>query len=58
MRAEREPASREAMELNFLELDLNRLDDEIKASQSSGGQPPVDLQRRRAELAERVFGRA
>ncbi|MGH2955159.1 MAG: DNA primase [Solirubrobacterales bacterium] len=54
MRAEREPASREAMELNFLELERALLDDQIAAAETNGGEPPVDLQRRRAELTERI----
>ena len=57
MRAEREPAPRAAMESNFLELDLKRIEDQIDAAVRAGGDLPVDLQRRRAELAERVFGR-
>src|SRR5204862_7597548 len=57
MRAEREPATREAMENNFLELDLRRVEDRIAAAERAGGSPPVDLQRQRAALKERVFGR-
>jgi DNA primase len=54
MRADEEPASPEAMELSFLELERARLDDEIAATQTNGGAPPVELQRRRAELTERI----
>ena len=54
MSAEREPASREAMELNFLELDLAMVERKIEAASAGGGDPPVDLQRRRAALAERI----
>jgi hypothetical protein len=57
MRAEREPASRAAMENNFLELDLRRVEDLIAAAERAGGSPPVELQRARAALKERVFGR-
>jgi DNA primase len=57
MRAEREPASREAMENNFLELDLRLVEDRIAAAERTGGSPPVELQRQRAALKERVFGR-
>ena len=57
MSAEREPASREAMELNLLELDRAMVEDQIAAAKRTGAPPPVDLQRQRAELAERVFGR-
>jgi hypothetical protein len=54
MRAEREPGGREAMELNFLQLEQAMIEGRIQASRAEGGDPPVDLQRRRAELAERI----
>ena len=54
MRSEREPASAEAMELSFLELERAKVDDEIAAAGANGAPPPVDLQRRRAELTERI----
>ena len=54
MRAEEEPASAEAMELSLLELEVAKLDDEIAAAATNGGAPPVELQRRRAELTERI----
>ena len=54
MRAEREPAGAEAMELNYLWLELGRLDDRISAARADAGTPPVDLQRHRAELTERI----
>jgi DNA primase len=54
MLAEREPASREAMELNFLELERALVDDRIAAARAGGEELPVDLQRRRGELAERI----
>jgi DNA primase len=57
MTAEREPATREAMELNFLELDLRMVEDRIAAAERAGEDPPVKLQQERAKLAERVFGR-
>ena len=53
MRAEREPASAEAMELSLLELERAKVDDEIAAAEANGA-PPVELQRRRAELTERI----
>jgi DNA primase len=53
MQAEREPASAEAMELSMLELEVSRLDAQLAASASSDA-PPVDLQRQRAELTERI----
>jgi DNA primase len=60
MEAEREPAGRDAMELNFLELERGLVEDQIAAVQRSGGELPVELQRRRGELAERIahFDRA
>ena len=54
MRAEREPATPEAMELSRLELDLARVDDQIQAAEGNGGEPPVELQRHRAELTDRI----
>jgi DNA primase len=54
MQAEREPASAKAMELSFLELERALTERSIAEAQASGGDPPVDLQRRRAELAERI----
>ena len=53
MRSEQEPASPEAMELSLLELERAKVDDEIAAAESNGS-PPVELQRRRAELTERI----
>jgi hypothetical protein len=54
MKAEREPGGREAMELNFLQLEQAMIEGRIQAAQKGGGDPPVDLQRRRADLAERI----
>jgi DNA primase len=54
MSAEREPASREAMELNFLELDLAMVERQMEETAATGGDPSVELQRRRAELADRI----
>jgi DNA primase len=54
MHAEREPAGPAAMELNFLELERAVVEDQIAATEQNGGEPPVDLQRRRAELSERI----
>ena len=42
------------MELSFLELERAKIDDEIAAAEANGGPPPVELQRRRAELTERI----
>ena len=54
MRSEREPASTEAMELSFLELERALVEDRIAAAEANDGEPPVDLQRHRAELTERI----
>jgi DNA primase len=53
MLADREPAGRDAMELSFLELELARVDDEITAAEQNG-EPPVELQKQRAALTERI----
>lgn len=53
MRAESEPASTDALELNFLELEQGLIEDQIAAA-SGGEDPPVALHRQRAELAERI----
>jgi DNA primase len=52
--AERQPGGREAMELNFLQLEQWLIEGRIDDAQRKGGDPPVELQRRRAELAERI----
>jgi hypothetical protein len=54
MAAEREPGGRDAMELNFLQLEQALIEGRIEAARGKGGDPPVDLQRRRADLAERI----
>jgi DNA primase len=54
MGAEREPGGRDAMELNYLQLEQGVVESQIEAARKEGGDPPVDLQRRRAELAERI----
>ncbi|HEX5955202.1 MAG TPA: DNA primase [Solirubrobacterales bacterium] len=54
MLSEREPASAEAMNLNYLELDRARIEDQIAAAEANGADPPVELQRARAELTERI----
>jgi hypothetical protein len=53
-RSEREPASREAMDMNFQQLELVKLEHEIEAASRDGGAVLVDLQRRRGELTERI----
>jgi hypothetical protein len=42
------------MELNFLQLEQTMIEGRIEVARKRGGDPPVDLQRRRAELAERI----
>jgi hypothetical protein len=54
VRSEREPGGREAMELNFLQLEQAAIEGQIDVAARRGGDPPVELQRRRAELAERI----
>jgi len=54
VRAQREPASPDAMELNFLLLEKSGVERQIAAAATNGGDPPVHLQKRRAELAERI----
>jgi hypothetical protein len=54
MASRREPGSREAMELNFLQLEQALVEEQLDAAQKGGGDPPVDLQRRRNELTERI----
>jgi DNA primase len=55
MLAEREPASEEAMELNFLQLEQRRLEDRIQAAGESGDyERRAELNRERAALVERI----
>jgi DNA primase len=54
MGAEREPGGRDAMELNYLQLEQIVIESQIEAARKNGGDPPVELQRRRADLAERI----
>jgi DNA primase len=50
----REPGGRDAMELNYLQLEQSVVESQIEAARKNGGDPPVELQRRRADLAERI----
>ena len=52
--SDREPATPEAMELNFLALEQRALEVQLAAARESGGEGLVDLQRRRAEIAEKI----
>jgi DNA primase len=55
MLAEREPASEEAMELNFLQLEQRRLEERIEAAGESGDyERRAELNRERAALVERI----
>jgi len=54
VRSQREPASPEAMELNFLLLEKAVVERRLVAARADGGQELVDLQKRRAELAESI----
>ena len=54
MVAEREPASAEAIEINRLELERGLIDRRIAATAAEGGQAPVELQKERAQLNERI----
>ena len=49
-----EPATPEAMELNFLELERRAIEDRLATLRESGGESPVELQRERAEVVERI----
>ncbi|MGI9020487.1 MAG: DNA primase [Solirubrobacterales bacterium] len=54
MGAEREPASRGAMELTFLWLERAMVEAELQAATADGGDPPVELQKRHGELSEQI----
>ena len=54
MRAEREPASSRGDGAQLPAARAGEIEGRIAAAQQGGGDPPVDLQRRRAELAERI----
>jgi len=52
--SDREPATPESMELNYLALEQRALEDQLAAARESGGEALVDLQRRRAEVTEKI----
>jgi DNA primase len=54
VRAQREPASPEAMELNFLLLEKSAVERQIASAEANGGDPPIELQKRRAKLSEEI----
>lgn len=54
VRSEREPASPSSMELSYLQLELAAVERSIAAATAEQGDPPVNLQRERAALTERI----
>jgi DNA primase len=54
MRADREPASPEAIDVNYKVLERDRLDREIAELERANQVPPVELQKKRAELNEGI----
>jgi len=55
MSAEREPASRESMEMNFLLLEQRRIEDRITEAEEKGDfKGRAELNRERAALVERI----
>jgi len=55
MAAEREPASREAMEMNFLQLEFRRLGDEIAEADAMGdSERRAELSRQHAAVGEQI----
>jgi hypothetical protein len=54
MESERAPGSRQAIEINFLELERGLVERQIAAAQPNGGAALVELQKKRAELNERI----
>jgi DNA primase len=54
MRADREPASPEAIEVNYRVLERDLLDRQIAELERANEVPPVELQKRRAELNEQI----
>lgn len=54
MSAEREPATRDVMELNFLELELAATENALAVLEGEPGSKLIELQQKRAEFAERI----
>jgi DNA primase len=54
MRADREPTTVEAIDLNYKVLERDRIDREIAELERANQVPPVELQKKRAELNERI----
>jgi DNA primase len=57
VRSEQAPSDPEAIELSYLQVQQAMLERQIAAAEEGGGDPPVELQRRRAEIAERIAHR-
>ncbi|CAN5514259.1 hypothetical protein BH10ACT11_BH10ACT11_13170 [soil metagenome] len=56
--AKEEPAGEQALELNFLQLEIVRVEREISEITRSGGDAPVELLSKHAELGDKLAGRA
>jgi DNA primase len=56
MSAQREPASRDAIEMNFMLLEQRRIEDQIRAAEKAGdAERSAELSRERAELGEKIM---
>jgi DNA primase len=56
MEAQREPASRDAMEMNFMLLEQRRIEDQIREAEKAGeAERSAELRRERAELGEKIM---
>jgi len=53
-KSQREPATPDSMELNFLDLEQRAIEDQLAAARESGADAAVELQRRRADVADRI----
>jgi hypothetical protein len=54
MQSEHEPVLEGAIEISRLQLELALVEDQLSSAEGNGGEPPVELQRRRAELTEQI----
>ncbi len=57
-RASSEPVGEQALELNFLQLEIARVEREIGVASRGGGDPPVELLKLHAQLGDRLAGRS
>jgi hypothetical protein len=56
MASEREPASAEAMEMNFLQLEHRRIEDRIAEAEGKGeAERSAELRRERAAVGEKIM---